>query len=719
MLLFTCGEDDSVDQDNPVTENQAPSMTDGLSAVFTDNTNVNVTWNAATDPDNDEITYMIELYEYLTFPNSEYYEIRETYQTTDTQFVITDIEEANTNYQIIVKAKDSFDNLSENDLRTIVNYGNLAPLTVTEVVLDKSQSSMDINWTHAIDPENHEVTYRIDLYQHTDFPFEEPNYMESFTTNTNSLTINNLSPLIKYSFEIFSIDAYYATSEPFEMYFALLPEGTYTGDIILRDQSDVDVFLNHNIQTVDGNVIISAPHYGEGYYIGGIGDLWPLHGFEVITGNLILESYGHHGYSSFAAFNQLHTINGQLFMFDTGDDLNNINIIRDLSQFSSLQTIGELLLINNFGGLTGEFTLLENIIGALVISGNGYNTFSNNATYSFGFPVIQTIEGNLSITNNANLTAITGFDNLTEIGGDFNLNQYGTSIPLMNSLTTISGDLNINTNDIANLSGLNNLASISGDLNIYQYLGLTSFYNFNNLTSVGGSFIHETYWSETSILPTFNNLQTIGNQISIVNSTLTNLDLFQNITILLGLELINNPNLSNLNSLNLNHLETLKIVENDALTNLSFNNVTIPSNTLVEVFIEDNENLTSLTGLNGFSHFNSLEIIDNPLLTDISALNAVTIIDNCLQIHNNDDLTNLDFLSNLTTINCGDKCLEFFGTSTSATNNLVIKGNYNLGDYCGLTNFFTNNGLCFEEYSILENGYNPTHLDIINGNCIN
>ncbi len=701
MFLFNCGEDDPVDS----TENQAPSMNGGLVANI-EGSDFVANWNPATDPQGDDITYKVRLIEF-----SSTNAVAFSHTTNETTYVREGLSIGG-RYRIEVYAEDSEGNVSETLTHEEIQFSNSPPSAVTDLIIDKSQSSAELSWTTSVDEDNDAITYKIELYQHTGFPYLEPNLIETFTTTNNFFTLANLEQLLKYRIIITAIDTFELESEAVETYFILLPEGTYTGDIILRVQSDVDVFLNHNIQTVDGNIIIASPPYIEGYYQGGVGGLWPLHGFEVITGDLILDSWGHHWYSSFAAFEELHTINGYLTMRDINDDFNILNKVRDLSQFSSLQTVGGLNLWYNNGGFANGFPVLETINGPLILEKNGYNTYLTNTTHSIGFPALQSITGGLVINSNWNLDAITGLDNLTEIGGNFKISQtvHNTSLPPMNSLTSIGGDFEYSNNWYnPNLSGLNNLTSIGGDLKIQENGALASFYNLNNLSSIGGSFIYEPYGSETSTLPTFNNLQTIGNLISIESSNLTDLGLFQNITDIKGLELIN-TNLSSLNGLNLNYLESLKIVDNDALSNLSFNNVNVPTSTLVEVLIEDNDNLTSLTGLNGFSHFNSLEIIDNPLLTDLSALNAATVIDNCLQIRNNDDLTNLDFLSNLTTINCGDMCI---------TNNLVIRGNYNLGDYCGLTNFFTNNGLCFEEYSILENGYNPTHLDIIDGNCSN
>lgn len=745
LLLFSCSNDDD-NETEPQTENQPPSMVGELTTSFLEDSNLQISWSPAIDPENDDITYIIQLSQYIINENSEYFELIHTYETTQTNYLISDIEEANTNYQIYVSAKDALDNESENFLVRIVNYMNSPPDTVTNVELEKSQTTMDISWTHANDPENNSLSYRIDIYQHTNYPLYEPQLIESLTTSNNSITISNLVQLYKYRFQIYTVDAYESESEPFEMYFALLPENTYTGDIVLRSQSDVDVFLNHNIQLINGNLTIAYPFASDEVAFDVIEDLNALVGFESISGNLSIKTHGLHLFDDLSAFSTITNVSGLLTISDYAPEYNSLGnyyFLKDLAQFSSLQSVGSLNLIDNKIGFSGNFNALQNITGNLNIKTNGWSFFNDATFYGGGFPNLQHVGGDLNISSNNKLETITGLNSLASIGGSLVLNSGHhfvnfpdlpnlteifenfiientglENIPEMNFLETIGGDFRLSTNSISTISGLNSLSTIGGDFILHNNVSLSSINGLNNLNSINGSFIFSGNHSAFQNQPVLNNLQTIGNGILIEGAIFTNLDFFQNVNSINFIELNNTAIISFTTSNNLTYLESLRISNNDNLTSINLSTISVTPTTIVEVLIKGNNNLVSINGITGFSHFSSLELMNNPLLTDISALNMVNEIDNCLQIHNNDSLTNLDFLSNLTTINCGDLCYEVFDNgATSQTNNLVIKQNFSLGDFCGLTGFFTNNGLCYTEYSILENGFNPTHLEIINDNC--
>ncbi len=815
ITFFSCGEDDTFDSDNPILENQSPSMNGGL-VTNIEGYNLVVSWNAATDSQGDNLNYKIG-YLYKVAEDQDY-QILESLTVNETSHTKTDIT-LNRWYKIEVYAVDSEGNESEKLILEDISFFNSPPSAVTDVIIDKSQSSADVSWTASVDEDNDIITYKIESYQLASSPLIEPTLIETYTTTDTSITLNNLEQFIIYSVIITAIDPLEFESEAVQTNFALLPEGTYTGDIILNSQTIVDVFLNHNIQTVEGDVIISYPLVYDEQIHDSIDDLNPLAGFEVINGNLIIKTHGKHHFNDLSAFNQVTTVTGTLQISDFQAEYNSIgnySFIKDFNQFSSLESVGTLELIHNKTGFSGGFNLLYNISNDLIIKNNGWEFFDAQEDYFAGFPALLSVNGNIEISSNRSFESITDLGNLTEVGGDFIISPFlfNTSLPPMNSLTSIGGDYRLlgtlltsmpqmnqitiisgnfeisNSLEILDFNGLNNLTQIGGDIIINDNQSLSSVSSLNNLTQIGGNIIINNNQSLTSIsslnnltqingdfiissnnnlmnitglsslnqitgsfviennnqltslnnlnalnliqdsfiidsnsslntLPILSNLSSIGNLLKIRGSNFSNLDFIGNTTSITEFQLIDNTNLSNINTSNLTYLETLYVKDNPALTQLDFSNVNVPISTLVEIEIINNDGLTGLIGLNGFSHFKSLEIKNNPQLNVLTALNNVNIIDNCLQIYNNDDLTNLDFLSNLTTISCGQRCRENTGNQLTYTNNLVIRGNYNLSDYCGLTNFFMNNGLCYEEYSILENGYNPTHLDIIDGNCTN
>lgn len=745
-LVLSCGSDDPNDMDEPI---NSPPVINGQIAVSFGVDGVTLNWDAATDPENDEIIYIIS------------YRSREIGSTSDYGTALGGAAYTNSystylnnnrNYRFEIIARDEFDNESVNSISVEFDYVNTGPTAVTGINITKDASNVTISWDPSTDPDNNTIEYHIDWYefnyQFTDSPILKDNYI---TTNT-SITLSNLDQSIKYWVVITAVEQtpFAYESESTRSYFAILPPGdTYFGDIYLRDQGDVDIFEGHTYTTVDGNIGAHPPGEGYGYHVG-ITDFSAFEGLQIITGSLSFSKANNdfsHGFVSFNGFHDVHTIGGSLSISDTY--LENVSAnsfpIKNLSDFSSLLSVGNLNLSSNLQGLTGEFPLLETIHGDMNIGGNGYASWENVPPYEFGFPSLETIEGSLSIGANHSIIRINHLENISAIGENLTIHHLG-GVEDMSGLVSVGGNFRIyGLYDVSTQNNYPNLNNIGGDLKL-ENVDASGIFNLDNLESIGGSFIYDNsnLTQQLNLTLSLASLNTVVEEIYIEGSLFNNLNFLNGISSISSLTLINNANLTDI--LSFNSLESLIIENNDSLTSLDFTNLSFlnnsffnvsihgndalvtlefgnsaaPNNTMAQLKISENSVLTNINGLNGFNQFSSLEIVDNPLLVNISAFENLNSIENCLQIYNNDDLTNLNFLSNLNTINCGDACLEIFSNgSTSSTNNLVIKGNYNLGDYCGLTDFFTNNGLCFEEYSILDNGYNPSHLGIINGNCSN
>ncbi|CAL2078770.1 hypothetical protein [Tenacibaculum sp. 190524A05c] len=129
---------------------------------------------------------------------------------------------------------------------------------------------------------------------------------------------------------------------------------------------------------------------------------------------------------------------------------------------------------------------------------------------------------------------------------------------------------------------------------------------------------------------------------------------------------------------------------------------------VIKLVVNNNDLLENLDGIS------NLEIIHDDLfigvgqnseggnsqLKDISALSKVNSIGGSLIIYNNNELTNLNGLESILTIN----------------NDLIIENNSKLKDLCALTTLFKNSepsGL----YQVVNNGYNPSKMDLMNENC--
>lgn len=206
---------------------------------------------------------------------------------------------------------------------------------------------------------------------------------------------------------------------------------------------------------------------------------------------------------------------------------------------------------------------------------------------------------------------------------------------------------------------------------------------------------------------------------------------------------------------------TLKIGD---FFNYGLNDITdlTPLSNLTEIFVTDpniatgnlsvNANvLPSLQGLHNITSVTGLSIHKCFELTDLNGLNGLiqiggysTLISR-LQIGSNDNLLNIDDLSNLVTlghitdttfvdISGNHKLMNLDGLSNLANVegkfffNTVnqfscgiacdgIEGNIELNDFCGVQNLFQTGDYIEDWVNIQLNEYNPTAQDIINGNC--
>ncbi len=207
-------------------------------------------------------------------------------------------------------------------------------------------------------------------------------------------------------------------------------------------------------------------------------------------------------------------------------------------------------------------------------------------------------------------------------------------------------------------------------------------------------------------LISYPNCTEINGSVLIEGPGITNLLGLQNITsIEHSLIIENNENLTSLSGLdNLIFLgddfsDHFEIVNNDGLTNLSgLDNLT----SLGTLRIQDNENLSSLSGLDNLTSINySLIIRDNESLISLSSLINITEIENgYTEIRNNISLTSLSGLDNITrlgtsfTISHNTSLINLLplGNLTYVFGSVVIFNNPNLTSLSGLENMTEFNG---------------------------
>ena len=284
-----------------------------------------------------------------------------------------------------------------------------------------------------------------------------------------------------------------------------------------------------------------------------------------------------------------------------------------------------------------------------------------------------------------------------------------------------NGDVTLETQEQVNNFGLSNYTTINGSLNIggnfNQTSNITDLSPLINLEAIS-EFLKIEYNNITS-LDGFSNLNSVGYTITVrYNTNLISLEGLDNLQILGGLKILNNPLLTSL--VGLEQITTIngafRIQNNTMLSSINqLSNLT----SVGELYIENNTNLVSIVGLNQITSISWLQIRNQDLLTDLSELSGLINVD-YLFIAGNDGLTSLNGLQNLI-----DNLGLYIGIGIEF-DIFVNDPNINLTDFCGLTNLFVNGNyvadgnttaMFFDGVTIVNNAYNPTIQDIIDGNC--
>jgi len=321
--------------------------------------------------------------------------------------------------------------------------------------------------------------------------------------------------------------------------------------------------------------------------------------------------------------------------------------------------------IQNYYKITGYLQ-----IGSNVITGNNSITNLNSLTN------LSIINNDLRIYYNNSLINLNGLNNISSIGGDINIleNDLLNNIDDLSSLSLFNGDINISGNEVlVNIDAFLGLSGSLGSIWLNDNPNLENLNGFINITSINGYLILEGI--NITDLTGLSNIMTITEHLRLTSLPLENL---------IGL----NNLISIGNGLSLNGLSIINV---DELNNLT----TIGGSLRIASTL-----LTNLDGLSGISEIEGdLYIYQCNNLNNLTGLNGViSIIGNC-QIEKS-DITNLNGLNNINSIS-GD---------------LVIKTNNNLTDFCGISDLIIDGGL-LGGYYISNNSFNPTHQDIIDGNC--
>ncbi len=452
-----------------------------------------------------------------------------------------------------------------------------------------------------------------------------------------------------------------------------------------------------------------------------------------------------------SGLDNITSISGQLNI------LGNLNVI-SLEGLDNLRTIGSLLLSSNTS-LTSATDLQGSIITeSLVIQGCNFSSLEGISVNNQLALLALNISG--TITSIDALSNLTGIDYLliNEMDG---LN----SLEALNNLESVT-ELSVWQNDnLISLNGLNNLQSAE-NISITNNQELINYCALENLFSNGtyGDIIIEnntynptiqnivdgnceetpcdngTYEGDLELATqqhvddfgamcytSINGSLTIGINDSNVNSesNITSLNILNSLVeISGGLTITQIPNLSDLNGLhNLTSISgNLEIRRCDMLTD--FNELSNLTNTSEEMYVAigKNASLTSLNGLSGINDIYALAIFLNPSLTVLEGLGTINS-GGFIQLDFNDSLISLQGL-NFTGNSIQSLHIQNQDaiTSMAGLGGLVnvmgvfdIRFNDDLADYCDLQNLFTNG--TYDSVLIVNNEYNPTVQDIIDGNC--
>ena len=204
------------------------------------------------------------------------------------------------------------------------------------------------------------------------------------------------------------------------------------------------------------------------------------------------------------------------------------------------------------------------------------------------------------------------YPNCVNYAGNITVNGNVSNLMGLSAIKTVTGNLDIDSDALVNLSDLSNLENISGALRISDSENLTSLVGLERLNNVSGSIILNNLM-RLAALDGLKNVQSIGGQLSINNcgslQSLSGLDNLQSVNSSLTIS-------SNVNLRSLDGLESMNRVNS-------------------KLEISNNESLTSIEGISNINLFSSLDIIDNSVLSNCAISSICNLIEGDLSIPTN------------------------------------------------------------------------------------
>ncbi len=329
--------------------------------------------------------------------------------------------------------------------------------------------------------------------------------------------------------------------------------------------------------------------------------------------------------------------------------------------------------------------------------------------FNFNFTNAQTCNSDITLSNQAEVDAFDceHFEGALIVSGE-NI----TNLNALSSLKTITGSLTIQETRVTNLHGLENLTDIvvneNGNGSFIAIVSNPELENFDAMMNL--SVLKDLIILGNPLIENINGFSSLPESLAYFilqnNDNIKNIDALSNIKSIDDIEIINNLNLENINGFqNLESISTLFMLS-DALkitTLLPLSNVTTAKNIILSntgitnleglgginrlrgLFVDGNSNVVSLDGLNNqLEIFNRIAISDNPILTDINALdNNMNINPKWIFFINNPALS---------------ECCALYGP---------LNRNPNI-----ILNIHDNGGMCSTYEEIINTCKPPTNLDL-------
>lgn len=368
--------------------------------------------------------------------------------------------------------------------------------------------------------------------------------------------------------------------------------------------------------------------------------------------------------------------------------------ITNLNGLSNVQEIQSQLVISACNDLV-DLNGLNNLtfVNSLLISNSGIQSLS-------GLNSLQHIAYYFFIADNDSLQSLNGLESLLSIGNIFsvqNCNRLKNFVGV-DSLSSVY-NLQVSGNDsLINFVGLENVTQLNS-LNVNNNPRFENFYGLENLVEIG-SAVNPTLFmiNSNEILEDFTGLSSLAYIYATMN--FENLNTFQsfnglnNLIHIHRILILSCPNINDLSALSpLVGLTSLEIMSCNALTDLDglFN-----LNSIGNLLLTNNASLENIDALNNVHSLEEAYIGANESLTSLN-LNALESVDFSLIISANQNLNNIEGLSNLQSV--GGSC--------------AINNNQNLTSLTGLESLLEVNSLSLSELPLIPDLLPLSNLNII------